>query len=242
MKLQGFTPASKAVPRLPRLILSIQGLPKRGKTRFALTAPGPIALLNFDDGLEGVVESFTAAGKEIMVADHRFASGASDWAPRWARFLKDFHGALASPDVRTVVVDSGTAVWELLRLAMLGKLTQIMPVKYAHVNSVMEGLFRECFPAGKNVIWTHQETEEYANDKATGNMKLEGFKRAAYLTQANLRAKRDPKAKGLDSLSIEVLDSRHNVELAGEDFPAGLANFATIASMIRPDVPAEAWE
>ena len=53
--LPGFTRANSVVRR--RLILSIEALEGAGKTRFTLTAPGPIAFLNFDYGLEGVIGS-----------------------------------------------------------------------------------------------------------------------------------------------------------------------------------------
>jgi hypothetical protein len=42
----------------PRLILSIEGLDKSGKSNLAFTAPGPLGYLEFDIGAEGVVEKF----------------------------------------------------------------------------------------------------------------------------------------------------------------------------------------
>ena len=44
--LPGFTKANGTVKR--RIILSVEALEGAGKTRFTLTAPGPIAFLNFD--------------------------------------------------------------------------------------------------------------------------------------------------------------------------------------------------
>jgi hypothetical protein len=52
---------------LPRLLMAIDGPQKGGKTHFALTAPGPIGILNIDNGLEGVVEKFYDKGKTIGV-------------------------------------------------------------------------------------------------------------------------------------------------------------------------------
>ena len=56
-----------------RVIANIEGGQKTGKDHFALTAPGPIVLFNFDCGLEGVIEKFRrgfpgSKPKRIIVA------------------------------------------------------------------------------------------------------------------------------------------------------------------------------
>ena len=43
-----------------RLIMNVIGKEKSGKTNFALSAPGPTLLFDFDYGLEGVVQKFAS--------------------------------------------------------------------------------------------------------------------------------------------------------------------------------------
>ena len=54
-----------------RLIISVDGHEKQGKSHFALTAPQPIALFDVDTGLEGVVEKFEHT-KGIYQNTYRF--------------------------------------------------------------------------------------------------------------------------------------------------------------------------
>ena len=138
--LPGFTRANGAVQR--RLILSIEALEGVGKTRFTLTAPGPIAFLNFDYGLEGVVER-SSYEKAIYVAsiklDFQGGKDQIDHAPprrELQKFETNYQTALKQ--ARTIVIDTGTELWELMRLAAFGKLTQVMPHHYAPVNQEMD--------------------------------------------------------------------------------------------------------
>ena len=54
--MPGFAPIKKL--DRTRLIVSVEGLEKRGKTHFAMTAPPPIAYFDMDIGAEGVVNKF----------------------------------------------------------------------------------------------------------------------------------------------------------------------------------------
>src|SRR5690242_17850115 len=56
---------------VPRVIMSLEGLPKTGKLHFALSAPGPIILMSTDKGHEGVANKFP--GKAIVEAQYDFA-------------------------------------------------------------------------------------------------------------------------------------------------------------------------
>jgi hypothetical protein len=56
LKSLGFSDAVVETPY--RLIASVSGKEKTGKTHFALTAPEPIIFFNIDVGTEGVVGKF----------------------------------------------------------------------------------------------------------------------------------------------------------------------------------------
>ena len=113
----------------PRLIWAGYGEVGSGKTHFALSAPGPIVVQSFDRGLEGVVEPFVAAGKDIRTVEY-------DWFPQqedvdtkdpelqkrakevMEQFTTDFEYAVKH--ARTVVWDRETDVFEVLRYAEFG--------------------------------------------------------------------------------------------------------------------------
>lgn len=235
--MKGFQPLRQAVPRTPRLVLNVQGLPKCGKTRFALTAPAPIALLNFDDGLEGTAEAFM--DKDVRVFNAAALSG--DFKARWEAFVAAYRDALNDKAVRSVVVDTGTLAWELLRMARLGKLTKVMPVQYVQCNQEMTELVRAAYRTDKNVVWVHEEKEEYVKDKWTGAYVMAGFSRMGYGVQATVRMARDPEAEGLEAFGLEILECRHDAECNGTELPGAMATFAAVASIIMPHAPAEAW-
>jgi len=129
-----------------RLILSVEGMEKEGKTHFALTAPGPIALFNIDCGTEGVVEKFLPF-KDIYTVDYpnRRYETQADYDDTWAQFLEDYYAALDSSHYRTLIIDTATELWEMIRLCRLQKLTQVMATDYSPVNHEFRGLINSAF-------------------------------------------------------------------------------------------------
>jgi len=138
----------EATSLTPRVIANIMAAQKCGKDHFALTAPDPIVVFNFDQGLEGVVEKFQRKGKRIIVAgdprlkgqgryaSYRFArpipeknEGRKDLgylnrvkklaSPIWERFIDDLDEFYRS-DARTGVIDTGGAAYALARFAFHG--------------------------------------------------------------------------------------------------------------------------
>lgn len=222
-----------------RVVMSLEGMDKTGKTHFALTAPGPIALFNFDIGLEGVIHKF--ADKEILTSDVQFArTGDADaWVQTWEDFKRMFTEAIRHPDVRTVVIDNGTEMWELLRLARLGKLTQVMPHKYTELNTEFRELMRrEVFESNKNVIFIHKVKQQWVNDKFTGKYERAGFKDIGYLVQLNALSWWDEDEQ---EFCLTVMNSRHDPELIGEELRGPMLNFPTLATMIFPGTRTKDW-
>lgn len=206
---------SQNVPRKRRIVIAIDGRERQGKTHFCLTAPGPIVYLDFDMGGEGVVEKAQAKGKTIIrtapfVArppettdeDVQVLSQAE-----WDRFKKSYDAFLTKPALsvngvkvkaRTVIIDTGTEMYELLRLAWFGKLTQISSFKYRETNSIMRDIVRAALESDVNVILTHKMKAEWkkgaGDDKQskTGAYERAGFEEMGHLVQANLFAYRAP--------------------------------------------------
>jgi len=241
MRKSGFIEA-KEREILPRIILSISGLEKQGKTHFALTAPGPIAMFSADVGEEGVVNKFMDNKDVYIMSVARVTGEDSDEAePEFDRFHKAYIEMLRGDVVRTIIFDTATEIWELLRMARFGKLTQVMPYQYGPVNKEYRDLIREAYNYNKNLILLHKMKAQYINDKRSGEWERAGFNDTGFLVQVNAQIYRYSPADGGDFV-FWVKDCRQNPDLAGEEFEGPLCEFPFVASQILPDVDSEHWE
>jgi hypothetical protein len=234
-----------------RLVLTIDGPPKEGKTEFTLTAPEPITIHNLDLGLEGVVEKF-AATKEIYAFDYQIPmsamlpgsefSGMSDAAQKvWKEYVRNFRDSLSK--MRTIVVDTGTEAWQLVRLARLGKLTSIMPVQYTAVNAEFRQLTQLALSQNScNVIFTHKVKDVYKDDKKTGEIERAGFGEIEYDVQAVLKASRDYAKTGVDQFSIQIATCRANLGASGRRFTGTDCTFTNVATAIYPSTDEKYWK
>lgn len=233
-----------------RLVLSVDGFGKEGKTNFALTAPAPIAVHNLDLGMEGVVEKFI--DKEIYPFDYdvplsamlpgsEFAS-LSDAAQKvWREFVTNFRDNLSK--MRTVVVDTGTEAWSLVRLARLGKLTQVLPVQYTAVNSEFRQLTQLALSQQRcNVIFTHKVKDVFKDDKKTGAVERAGFTELEYDVQTVIKATRDYAKPGVEQFQLEIAACRANLEATGSRFIGNDCTFAKVATKIYPGTTEEFWQ
>ena len=242
----GFKRAGEAVKR--RLILAISGAEKSGKTRFSLTAPPPVAVLNLDIGLEGVVQQFS--DKEIFVSEYRVMSPslnknmsqeaiATNASNAWDSILRDYKYALDT--MRTVVLDTATEVWEVLRMARFfktfGKLDHIKPHHYGPVNAEYRDFLRLAYDSNANLILVHKVKAEYINDVRTGRLERAGFGDTGFIVQCNARTYRDD-----EGFHLEVSDCRQNMSLCGTVLSEEMCSFPFLASLVFDGTSLEDWE
>lgn len=230
MKLpEGFIDA-KTMQTKRRLIASIAGPQKSGKTHLSLTAPGPVAFYDMDIGVEGVVEKF-AKEKKIYVSqyDYRMLKGPDPAAiiRMWEKMKEDFIWGLQSPEIATAVVDTGTEMWELIRMARFGKLTQVQPYHYGPVNAEFRDLIRLAYTSGKDVIFTHKMKAEYINDKRTGNLERSGFSDMGFLVQINIVTWYYEGQFG-----ATVQDCRQNPDMAGMELTGEMLDWEFLKGLV----------
>jgi hypothetical protein len=110
-------------PAKLRIIASSFGEVGSGKTSFWLGAPGPIVVLSFDQGLEGVVEAYQDQ-KDIYVKTFAW-SNAPGFEPDQSaaidmrdEFTEVFEHAVNH--ARTVVLDTETAMFRVFKYAEFG--------------------------------------------------------------------------------------------------------------------------
>jgi hypothetical protein len=243
--MQGMKKAEKTVQRR-RLIIALEGRERSGKTTFALSAPGPILYFPLDPGREGVLDKVldekdvylpTMPDGTIDTYDYHDATKMEEWSAMWERFKLSFMRGLKNKDIRTVIVDTMTEAWELLRLAKLGKLTQVMPHQYGPVNAEFRALLKEPYRGDKNVIFIHKVKAEYINDKRTGNMERQGFSDVGYQVQIEMVTTWNQD----DGFGLWVRNCRQNMEAAGLELPGPLATFPQLAMQVFPMSEESEW-
>jgi hypothetical protein len=158
--------------------------PKTGKTHTGFTFPDPLVLFSFDLGYQPVLKKFK--GKNIIIHDYpvpimETATGKDAQAEVkvvWDRFQKDFKLECAKKDSRTMMIDTGTHLYEIARIARASELgqTNLLQHQYGDVYARIRALIQTARINGKCFVITHHVRDKYIDDKATGELDLDGCK------------------------------------------------------------------
>jgi hypothetical protein len=229
-KLDAF---SRYQPRVTRKIcLSVEGREKDGKTHFALTAPGPIVYFNLDYGLDRVEPHVKFPDLDLRVVDvpsvakNGHPDVIAEEALKVWEWLKVQHiNALDS--ARTVVYDSFTEVWELIRLARFGKLTQVQSHHYGPINREFHEFIREYSKRSANLLLLHKVMPEFENK---AEMERKGFSHIGFDVDDFVRVGRE----GNGPFYVEVINSGHNPAIKGKIFSEPSNTFPDIAMAMYP--------
>jgi|SRR5580765_7728549 hypothetical protein len=246
-----FTKAKDTVKH--RLIMSVMGKEKEGKTHFALTAPGPIGYLNLDKGYEGVGNRFESE-KEIFKSDYNIQlpkrgtdmnKVAELLAPHWENALEDIDYSIQN--FRTSIIDTGTELWELCRIARFGKLDQVKPHHYGPVNrEFRDQIYGAAYNSDCNLIVLHKLKAEYLNDKKTGNYERSGFSDTGFVVQTEVLCYRvgvdEREELGDLGFRLRVESCRQNPSIEGEILSGPMLNFPFLATLIFPDTTLDDWQ
>jgi hypothetical protein len=248
VSVPGFS-ESKSITRRKRMIVSVRGEEREGKTQFGLTAPGPIAVFGFDNNTPELIEKWQMR-KKIFVPteplDYMDATDVGEWAPVWERFKEMFLKAVASPVVRTIMVDTFTEANELCRLARFGKLTEVPPHFYGKVNAEFKRLVDATYKTDKNVIFIHQLKDQYKKGDRTGERILAGYSNIGYKVQINILcwrdlSRRDPDT-GSEGFGITIDNSTQNEALAGTYLEEPDNDFVNLGKIVYPGSVDSDWE
>ena len=199
---------------VPNYAVAVVGDPKSGKTHFALTFPEPIALFSFDRGADFVVRRFPSKAIEVF---HFNPPVQMSYPPApfaealWAKFLKEYRATVEGRKFKTIVLDTGTVLWEIIRWAYTEEesRTQIRARDYGEPNARMSWCLLYPVDLGHYVVTTQYLKDKYVDDKATGEEILDGFKRTEGLVDITIRS--TAQGKALPTLTIK--SSRFGPEL-----------------------------
>jgi len=156
--------------------LAVHGRPKSGKTRFALTCPPPIYVIETEPGLRPLIKLFP--DKEIYFIDVYEPDYSGVFEVDSTKTLAKIDASVKlirqkiceNPDsVGTVVVDSVTDIWkwvmewmkvEILKIDKTARVRQQWDFGYA--NSKYQNIMMQLIALPTHVIITAQDKEEYA--------------------------------------------------------------------------------
>ena len=234
------------------ILISIEGQQKSGKTEFGLSLPGNVFILNLNWGLVGVYEKHIKAGKKLYVQDIQipytqslpglpFTLLATAAVEAWRKAILPVMEAIKDPSISSIFIDTGSELWDLLRIARLGKLAQVVPVQYAAVNAEFRQLLQILLTCGKNVVLSHKVKPEYVNDQKTNRFERSGFGDLGFDVQVELRAERDIKKVGTDQFSVTFMDCRANKDLKDVTLRGADCNFLKVVSLIYPELIEKDW-
>lgn len=120
--------------------------------------------------------------------------------PVWNRFVGDYKEGLESTKVRSLVIDTGGAVYQLGKFAFLGmdrfkNTDDPYGQKSGDLKAIMQGLIADAYSHDKNVIWVHRPKEIWKGGEPSGVYEPEGYKQAAYEVQFTLHLKKTTERK-----------------------------------------------
>ena len=209
--LEGFQRAQE--PMAQRGVFNIQGQEKTGKTHLAFTATPPLAYISIDKGEEGVIQKFqynqSIARMEVKY-DPQAGAAASEQI--W-EYLKYHIQECYRINQGSLIIDTTTELWEILRLARFGKLSQVQPHHYGPLNAEMNEIIRWAYAArSMNTILLHKMGSVFGSP---GQTERKGFSQMGYLVQANIQTFRRDLPEGGSSFGFQIIDHRTAPHLNG---------------------------
>lgn len=244
----------------PRVTLDIIGGENTGKTALALSASllGPCAYMSFDPGRE-TAKKFRSMGR--VIAEKRYSTRipgnipSESWAevaeamhPEYERWRQDLVSVLAM-GVTSVVIDTASEAYELVRLALMGRLNPNVTDDYGRaqgqVNATMRSILKEVEDAGSHLITIHKVSD--FNKDGVVSTRVNGWKDITYYAPYRVRARYDYANPDTDSnedpkfFFAEVLKSKIEKELEGKRVRVGQEDgFVTLAELMVPNWPKRA--
>ena len=207
-------------PAPSRIIASIEGTDKTGKSHLALTAPRPIMYIDLDVGTEGVIHKFE--GEDLMVyqVEQPERLGSSQelmgrYGEIWATVQDKISEALAMNE-GTLIIDTFTEAYDICRLAHFGKMSQVQPHQYGVAYADLREVMRKVHQSKMSCILLHK----MGNNFNTGEPEMKGWNDIPHQVQVTLRTDREDTADGPVFLA-EVRACRQNPNLMGKHLYAG---------------------
>ena len=189
-----------------RLAVSVDGRDKRGKTHWCLmTAPEPIAVVSNDTGTHARVQDALKAGRKIagvfnvefetpdpkVIAAAKVDQAQHDlWKKSWSQYKESIYRVMDDKTIRTLVKDTETGLYELVQLAVFGKMrSNARKDLWAELNAEYVKLFWDLYKGRPdlNILMIPKAKKQYgADDKPTGKFERAGHKDVGFQVDLSL--------------------------------------------------------
>jgi hypothetical protein len=256
-----------------RLWIGSEGLKRTGKTDFMLrTTPGPVGHINIDLGTDDVEEKMVVQlGRDDLYfldiplpATRDIAALRPVCEEAYIKIHEGITDLCASGAIRTLCVDTGDAVWRILRIAEQGAVKGVAQSKYDVVNAMMTNLMMTPQNHGIHFICSHKLGQVWAEKEYvsqgevrkirawTGEYEREGFQHTQYIFRVNIRhesrpmrvynkaTKRMEDGQGLE-FGFRILDCTANPDITGMELWGDEATFPGLGVLVYPDTELEDW-
>lgn len=244
----------KAPTKLVRksCFVEVYGDTGTGRTSWALSAPGPIALLHAAEKLEGVVQRYSVDKDIRMFNFGGVFKGTNDEVSKqsmvlWKKLEDAWYDAFTW--ARTIVLDTHTEAWELIRLAYFGDLKPSggrVDANYGPVNARWRSLFKHFKTQDRtNIVVIGQTKDEYKTEgksnngmgQRTGRTIVAGQKEVGFLADVRIRTSFDMSSGTFQS---EVQKPWWNGVCIGLELQDDMSTFPQAMSMIT-ETDEEKW-
>lgn len=234
------------------VFMHVYGETGTGRTSLALTAPGPIGMVHTAEKLEGVIQKFAKEKAVKLVNFGGVFRGspqqiADQAGPVWNKMYSAWCEAM-DRWARTVIMDTDTEGWEILRLARFGQLNPKGRTDslYGPVNAEWRSLFKRFRDQDRcNVVAIGQAKDEYIDKMVNGHLTSTrtgrtiraGQKEIPYMADVIVRTAKDS-VTGTFTATIEK--GWWNAHTEGMTLEGDDIRFPYIMSLIT-ETPEEEW-
>lgn len=243
---EGWTEAPKEFTRRCTF-MEIYGETGSGRTTLALTAPGPVGLAHTAEKIDGIVQPFTEE-KVIRVVNFG-GSFRGDWqaiadqaSPVWENMKKAWFDGIDNW-ARTVIMDTDTEAWEMLRLARLGTANPQNPNPgiWGPINAEWRSIFKHYRGQERcSVVSIAQTKDEYKTkiikgkevSKSTGNRIRASQKEIGYMADVIVRTIKETNADGQSEFSAVIEKGWFNAHSEGMVLTGDEVRFPYIMGLV----------
>lgn len=182
-------------------ILGVYADEGKDKSHFCCTACElePVYFFNLDQGLHRVKHHFL--GKPVKFCDYVFTDDKGRVRPLtvdlskeiWELFVKDFDLIMTYAPKGTIIIDTATRLWEVLTKYETSKIVaqrtkkKVYPFDYKSSNEIWDHFLTDVRFSRHSMILTHKTTDEYIEDKKTGDRRARVQKETPFIVDAYIK-------------------------------------------------------
>ena len=249
----------------PRLVLSVDGLDKEGKTHYALmTTPTPCRVITNDTGTEIIAQKARALGRDVRVMNIDMPDPdpkiirATDvdendlriWRTERDKVKTVITAIRKDKTIKTLVFDTGGKLWNLWLLSYFGKMKKISEHLREEPNSDFYKMLWDLYKSREdlNIILLHLMKKQYApNSKGenewNGKYERQGWNRMGGYVDMTVRAGWDGVRKQYYTEIDASQSTRFGSHLSGKRWYGDQNTFWNLGMEVFPatELTPEVW-